>query len=229
MTCNLCNGSGLKSVLVTHKYTKIQIFKTEVCPCRLSALISQEQPILSFLEDRYLDDKLFDNRLKFNPAKLRENPNYLIRGGYENLCLHVKGLMMRHRFDDPKPLFLFCRSIDILHDYYVQQNDGSSPHLSETDKFALIVISLDTRENNTKLKDCISQVVYTRLKDRKPTWLFIPEGKNGLSECQQEYSKELTEYTAGYRSVDLAMDYGSGQTQQAVRTNTKLSDFGGLQ
>ena len=114
-----------------------------------------------------------------------------------------------------------CRAIDILHSFYVEQADGSHPKLSDTDKYDLMVITLDTEEKNIRLKNCISQVVYSRKSIRKPTWLYQP--KPTLSQCVQEYSPELEMYLADYKTITLeekSRNAKEGITESKKRAST---------
>lgn len=203
MTCSICGGTRQTTTIVRHPQTNLPQVKTRPCFCVLSELVSSEFPLLGFLADTYIPFDKIHAKLRFDPKNLRENPNLLISGNYDTLALNVKSIIMRHRFDDPKPGFLFCRAIDVLHNFYVQQSDGSSPHLSDTNRFSLIVMSFDTQEKNDKLKTCIAQVTYMRLREHKPTWIYMPEDRPSLASCAQEYSEELERYLKDYTRISL--------------------------
>jgi hypothetical protein len=168
-----------------------------------------------------------DHNLVFNPADLPACPNYIIKGSYALLALNVKALLMKYRFAEPKPLISFSQAIDVLHDFYVEQADGTSPQLSDTNKFALMVICLGTEEANKALKTVIAQVVYTRLRDRKPTWLYLPSSRHALSQCLQEHSPELDTYTAGYKALTI-VSAGGKETQPVSVNRDDAANFGGL-
>ena len=203
MTCPLCNGAKMRVVVAVHQPTGKKILKTNPCPCYVSELVSDTCELLKSWRNEWVPLNKIDVRLQFDPQELPKVPNYIIRGNYGSFCLSIKSLMMAHRFDEVSVPILFCRSIDILHDYYVQQKDGTSPQISDTDMFSLIAICMDTEEKNTMLKTVIAQVIQTRLRDRKPTWLYLPDNRQSLSACTQEYSPELEVYTAGYQKIEL--------------------------
>lgn len=213
MSCKICGGSRQTVAIETHPQTKLPYARTRPCICAVSELVSEECPLLGFLGDQYLPFNQIHKSLQFDPTKLGDCPNLLISGNYDTLALNIKSIIMKHRFNDPKPLFLFCRAIDVLHDFYVQQNDGTSPHLSDTNKFALVVMSLDTQEKNDKLKTCIAQVVYMRLRSHRPTWVYLPEDRPSLVSCSQEFSEDLERYTQSYRRVTL------GTSKEVRRTS----------
>jgi len=208
-------------VTVEHPYTKKPYLKTQVCLCKISEMVSNEYPLLSYLKSVYLPFNRIDPKLEFNTETPWKNPNLLIHGDYDQFTLNVKSIIMQHRFDDPKPRFLLSRSIGVLHDFYVQQDDGSSPHLSETLKYDLVIICLDTDEKNDKLKTVISQVVYTRKKERKPTWLYLPDHRPLLHNCTQEYSEELEQNTASFTRIIITKSNGT----QAPTSQSDAASF----
>jgi len=189
--CPLCNGDGHRVVVTTHKVSGLKKTSSMLCLCTQSKLTSADPNLclLKWLGDRYLPYDEIDNQLAYN-SDLSKSPNALIIGtSFGSFCLHVKSRLMQMRAMEPAPYIYACRGIDVLHDFYVQQNDGTSPRLSETEKFDLMVFTLDTEEKNDKLKTVIAQVVYTRRTIMKPTWIYMP--KPALSQCTQEYSQEL--------------------------------------
>jgi len=140
-----------------------------------------------------LPDKI-DKGLIFKPDDLSESPNYIFYDpDYEDFCLHMKSVIIKHRFlDDPIPMYIGS-SINVLHRFYVKQSDGSSPRLVDTDMYDLLIITLDNKEKNDPLKTVIAQIVYHRLRIRKPTWLYIPF-PSFSAEANWEYSDELKGY-----------------------------------
>jgi len=203
-TCPLCNGAGKKIVVTRHSQSNAPKTAIEWCLCMKSRFISESvsNKPLAWLKDIYLPIEEIDPQLDFDPINLQKNPNLLIKAtDFETFCLHVKSVLIKHRFQEPIPSIHFCRAIDILHDFYVQQEDGTSPHLSETDKFDLLITSLDTEEKNDKLKTCVAQIVYSRKCHHKTTWVYLP--RPTLSACTQEYSTELDELLKSYEVVTL--------------------------
>jgi hypothetical protein len=166
--------------------------------------------------------------LQFDPDNVQQVPNKMISGDYDALALNVKTIMMKHRFDDDRPLILFCRAIDILHDFYVQQKDGTSPHLSDTNKYSLIVMSLDTQEKNDKLKTCIAQVVYMRKRQHLPTWIYLPEDRPSLRSCAQEYSEDLERYVEDYEKVVLKVAKDARRMSASTSKSSDAESFTGL-
>jgi len=195
--CPLCKGEGKRIVVITHKISGLKKTAVEWCLCKQSQFASADPNLglLSWLQDQYLPYEEIDPQLKFNRNALSKSPNYLIAGtSFGSFCLHLKGVVMQQRALEPPPLIYAGRAIDVLHDFYVQQLDGTSPRLSETQKFDLMVFTLDTAEKNDKLKTVISQVVYTRKTTQKPTWIFLPYAT--LGQCTQEFSPELEQLLA---------------------------------
>jgi len=193
--CPLCNGSGKKIVAVTHRLSGTLKTSVEWCICMKSRFVSDSPncKILKYLGDEYLPLDKIDKRLIFLPGHLAESPNLFIYDtDFRNFCFHIKSVVIKHRFIEPVPLIYCSNAIGILHDFYVKQNDGSSPQLSQLNDFDLLIITLDTREKNEPLKTCIAQVVYSRLCTRKPTWLYITD--RVFNDKYWEYSDDLNSY-----------------------------------
>lgn len=227
MICPLCNGQRERLVKYIHPYTKRVVSRTEPCLCFLSDLVSNDCRLLEPWRQAWLLPENQDQNLVFNPADLASCPSYIIKGSYSALALNVKALMMKYRFTEPKPLISFSQAIDVLHDFYVEQKDGTSPQLSDTNRFSLMVICLGTEEANKALKTVIAQIAYTRQRDRKPTWFYLPSNRQALSQCTQEHSPELDSYTAGYKALTIAL--AKGQTDPSVSAQKDdAANFGGL-
>jgi hypothetical protein len=188
-------------------------------------MVSNENRLLSSWGGSYLPFNRMDSKLEYDPTKRVGNRSYVITGDYDTFCLNVKSLLMMHRFDDPKPKIMFCRAIDILHKFYVKQSDGTSPHISDTDEFSLIIACLDTQEKNDQLKTVLSQVAHTRNRDKKPVWFFIPPDRKVLSNCPQEYSPELEKLIKGYKAVEIA---ALASKKSQVVTKDEASSFEGF-
>lgn len=206
--CPLCGGDGKRLVLFKSIHTGREKVKVKICDCRVSSLVSEEYPLLSSLGDNYLPYERMDPQLVFKPADLRTSPNLLIRGDYDTLRYNIKSLIMRYRFEDPKPQFLFTRSISIMHDFFVPQSDGETPHLTYTNRFDLIIVCLGTMEHTEKLRTCLAQVVSMRAQDRRPTWLYLPEDRVGLEQCTYEYSDDLKKNASKYQEITLGVMAG---------------------
>jgi hypothetical protein len=110
---------------------------------------------------------------------------------------------MKNRFNTPKPRILFSRSIDIVQDFHVPQEDDVSPHLSSTLAFDLIIVIFGTVEKNKALAPCMAQMVMTRKEEKKPTWIYIPPPKTSVAQCDQEKSAELEEAIKDFKSKTL--------------------------
>jgi hypothetical protein len=226
MTCPLCNGAGKKMVIVRHSQSRLAKVVIDWCLCMKSKFVSENPAYNKLLKrlkssEDYLSFDKIDPQLKFIPENLSESPNLLIRSDPESLFfLNLKTIIMKHRFNDPAPLFLCCTSTDLLKDYYIQQNDGSNPQLSDTNKFDLLVFTLDNREKNDQLKTCVAQVIYNRLSIKKPTWVYI--NKPALSLCTFEYSEELEEHLKKYESVMLEE---KNENKESAKVQEDASNF----
>lgn len=225
MMCPLCNGQRERLVKYTHPFTNRMVSRTEPCLCFLSDLVSNDCRMLEPWRDSWLLPEEQDRNLIFNPSDLPSCPNYIIRGSYTALVLNVKALMMKYRFAEPKPLIHFSQAIDVLHDFYVEQKDGTSPQLSDTNKFSLMIICLGTEEANKALKTVIAQIAYTRQRDRKPLWFYLPSNRQGLAQCVQEHSPELDSYTTGYKTLTIT---AHGKEDTVAARKDDAANFGGL-
>jgi hypothetical protein len=201
--CPLCGGTGKKIVTIQHEATKKLKLAIQWCLCSKSKFVSENPGyrILAGLGGSYISLDSIDSQLKFDPDNLEKCPNLLIENTDDiSFRFHVKGIIMKHGFTIPAPLFFCCDSIEILKKFYVAQDDGSSPSLSDINKFDLVVIILGTNEKNDQLKTCIAQVVYNRLCVRKPTWIYL---RVPIGNCVQERSEELEEYLKRFQSITL--------------------------
>lgn len=218
--CKLCEGTEGSTVVVKHPYSNISVTKIEWCLCAKARYVSQSPnyKIISQLGSDYLPLEEIDPQLNFYPPPyLAKTPNLIIQSDDFNLfCMHIKSVIIKHRFNDPPALIYACRSIDILQTFYVEQGDGTAANLSDLNKFDLLIFTLDSKEKNSKLNTCISQVVYSRKCLKRPTWIYLPgnafDGSNrdifkaALSKCEWEYSPDLEELLWSFKKIQL----GSG-------------------
>lgn len=201
--CEFCNGTGETLVPVLYENTQIKKMASMPCVCFTSRLVSQENRLVRYLGDSYLHPDKMDQELIFLPESLPNSPNLLITGKYDDLVLQIKALLMKNRFLIPKPRILFSRSIDIVQEFHVPQEDDVSPHLSSTLAFDLIIIVFGTVERNKALAPCMAQMVMTRKEEKKPTWIYIPPPKISIAQCDQEKSAELEETVKDFKSKIL--------------------------
>lgn len=201
--CPLCDGSGERLLIVTDPVRGTRRLASQYCWCRVSSYVSDQYRLLDFLGDEYLQSDKVDKDLLFLPDKLPKSPNLIVKKTDMNsFLLNVKSVIMKYRFfHEPPCSIFFSQAIDVLHNFYVKQDDGTAPHLSSTDKYDLMIITLDTQEKNAQLNTVIAQVVQMR-KNRRPTWLYQPTPT--LEGCKQEYSEELEQMVkAHYKPVIL--------------------------
>jgi len=215
--CPLCKGEGKSIIILKHKLTGRPYTAIDWCACMKSRLVSQapNNKILIGLGDAYMPLDKIDPKLKFDPDNLGECPNYLVPNetSFETFCLNVKAIIMKYGFNYPAPSFYACDAIDILKKFYVQQDDKTSPSLSDTNKFDLLIFVLGTNEKNDPLKTCIAQVVYNRKMIKKPTWIYVKYPT--LNSCVQEYSADLEGYLASYDRINLADVDGRVKTRHS--------------
>jgi hypothetical protein len=184
--------------------------------------VSNSYDLLSIFGDKFLPFDEIDSRLEFVPGRSSKSTNLLIKGTDSTTLLYnLKSIVMKYRFNALAPTFLICRAIDILIDFYVQQEDGSSPQLATVNKYDLAVILFDTEQKNDKLKTCIAEVIHTRLTRSLPTWILLT--KPTLAAHVQEYSPALEEY---FRSFSvITMDSKSVSTTQATENKKSATSF----
>lgn len=237
--CPFCGGSGKRVHVVRHKQSRLRKTSVEWCLCTKSKAVSEStyNSMLSFLGDTYMDLKDIDKQLIFKPDELSESPNlFIYNTQFNNFCRHIKSVIMKYRFSEPNPLIYCCRSIDLLHKFYVAQEDGSCQHLSGTNKFDLLIVTLDTKEKNNQLKTCVSQVVYNRLCCAKPTWLYVPlsvqlklssedQLKALLSQCEYEYSEDLLKYIHVKYEKIILKDINDETIPQKTKSEKQAGDF----
>lgn len=187
--CSICKGEGKRIVFIKERMKTI----TEWCICFKSKYISQMYSMLEPLRGNYLPFDKIDSKLVFKPNELSKSPNiFIVDTDLTTFLLNIKSVIIKYRFtNNPSSIYL-CKSIEILKKFYVQQNDGTSPSLSDLDKYDLVIFTLDTKEKNDQLKTCVTQVVYNRLCITKPTWVYLP--KSTPLETTREYTEELKSF-----------------------------------
>lgn len=222
--CKLCKGVGEKISYRKHLGSGRMIPVSEYCICKKSEYISDNYRLLSPLGREYLPYDQVNKDLIFDPQNLRKSPNYLITGNESDFLLHVKSILMIHKFADQTLSFYCCRSIDVVQKFYVKQDDGSFPHISSTDKYDLMVFTLGVMEKNEALKSCIAQLVNIRMGHR-PTWVYLP--RPSLSGCEMEYSPELEEMLKNYKKITLKTSKSEmAGTSKLTSSQKNAANFG---
>jgi hypothetical protein len=225
MKCEFCNGTGETLTPVLFKKINIRKMASVPCVCFTSRLVSQENPIIQYLGDDYLHPDNLDSQLVFLPDDLPNSPNLLITGDPDNFKIQMKSLLMKNRFIVPKPRILFSRSIGIVQKFHVQQDDDTSPHLSATLTFDLVIVIFGTKEQNKALSPCMAQMVMTRKEEKRPTWIYVPPPKVSVSQCDQEKSTELEETVKDFKEVVLLTREGSIKTGANKESKSTAADF----
>jgi len=202
--CKNCDGSGEEVVLVTHKWTGLKMTARVWCQCKKSRYVSDTYKELGSLGGDYMPLDKLDTRLVFDRNDLAAVPNFVMQASTKDTYkLHMKALLMTHWFTEPKPRILICDTITLLQSFFVEQNDGTSPRLSDVNEFDLVVLQLGTVQSNSKLSTVVAQVVQNRLNCKKPLWFFLPVAN--LSQCTQEITPDLlTLINEKFKSIVLA-------------------------
>jgi len=215
--CTLCDGSGRNTVIMIHQHTKQPKAVSVPCPCYTSKVVSAEYKLLQHFGDQYLPPDQLDKRLNINFENLGTAPNYIINGTYDSFLFMMKSLIMMHRFALNKPRILLSRSIDIVHDFHVPQDDGVSRHLSATSVFDLVVVIFGSMEVNKAVSPCMIQLVTTRLDEKKPTWIYFSDV---LTPKSQEYSQEIIVLIEKYYrriSIETGLEFKRGNQSESKR------------
>ena len=192
--CPLCNGDG-RRIIIKGKNPRTNLLKvvTEWCICEKSRYISRTYDMLSFLGDAYLPLEEIDKNLIFDYENLSKSPNlYITSTSLSTFNFHVKSFIIKYHFISNPPNIYYCKAIDLLKRFYVKQEDGSSPSLSDLNHYDLLIFTLDTKEKNDQLGTCVAQVVYNRDCVCKPTWIYLPE--LSLLENARELTDDLKTY-----------------------------------
>ena len=222
MTCKYCNGTEKRDGVKTHLQSNKLISVSVPCWCFISKVVSEENKLLAYIGEQYSKNEN-DGSPRFNPDlvfvydDLKKSPNLLVQGrgrlADDVFLLNVKSVMMKYRFGQVKPRILFSRAIDIVHDYHVQQDDGTSLHLSSLSVFDLVILKFGTQENNKALAPCLTQLIQNRLEEKKPTWIYYPD----VFTVKKEITPELEQMLERYKKVDLAAG-------ESVRENREVND-----
>jgi hypothetical protein len=216
MICPICNDANVLAKKIKHgQSNRIQMGHV-MCYCKKSEAVSRMySKMLGPLESLYLPSGGIDTRLDFTK-------NLFIRGSYDSFLLQIKSIIVQNFLTEPQISIYFCRSIDLLHNFYVKQEDGSSPTLADTEKFDLIAFTLDTLEKNNQLKTCLAQIAHTRKCSRKATWVYM--ARESLSQCVQEYTPELQAILDTYTVVNLK-DIGIGIQKELTQSQKSAANF----
>ena len=191
--CPLCKGEGKRIIVVRNAVTRKMKTITEWCLCVKSEYISKSYEMLKPLGKIYLPLEKIDKYLILNYEELSKSPNlYIINTSMDTFFLHVKSVFIKYKFINNPPSIYLCKAINILKDFFIPQEDGSKPELSDMTKFDLFIFTLDTLEKNDALWSCVLQVVYNRYCAKKPTWVYLPQFKS--LETTREYSEELKSF-----------------------------------
>jgi hypothetical protein len=218
--CPLCKGSKQMLAIGKHVYTDIMKTFSVPCMCYISTTVSSQYKLLKHLGDQYMHPDKLSPQLSPDFKNLSDNENFILTGNYDALLIVIKALIMKHRFELNPPSILFSRSIDIVHDYHVPQDDGSSLHLSATSRFDLAVIVFGSNERNQAIAPCMAQLVQTRIEEKKPTWIYFPESMPALTPNSQEYSAELAQVLdKKFRRIGVKTD----MKIEAMKSHTKQS------
>lgn len=222
MICEICGGAEHITSIVIHPYTKLEKLVSSPCVCYVSRVVSNEYKLLRHLGDQFMPPEEIPEKFRIDLSDLSKNDNLSISGDRDTFVLMVKGLIMTHRFEYNKPRILFSRSIDIVHDFYVPREDGVSLHLSATSLNDLVILEFGTNEKNVAIAPCMSQLVQTRLDEKKPTWIYFPPTMPVLSVNGREFSAELVEsLDKFFKNVEIT---SAGLTlKKAVKSASKRS------
>lgn len=214
--CSLCGGSGQNIRVYKMNTGKLRSY-AEPCWCKLSNIVSGSYKMLSSFADTYLPIDEIDPKLEFDANDSSKSPNLLIQhdSSFDTFRVNVKSIIMKYRLLDP--LIYFDDSIDILHRFYVQQNDGSCLRLTETQKYDLFIFTLGTNEKNDQLKTIVVQTLYHRKIVRKPTWIYMLKPYDS---CVYEASDELKEYLKDFKVIKIA---DKNYKSKPVRTKSQIS------
>jgi hypothetical protein len=185
--CEYCDGSGRNPEVVIHSHTHLKKIISVPCICQVSRVVSAEYKLLQHMTDQYLHPDKLAKQLDINLSDPSGIENYIIEGPYDTFLYMMKALIMKNRFNAKKPMILLSRSIDIVHDYHVPHGDEDARHLSATSVYDLAVIVFGSMEVNKALAPCMSEMISTRIQEKKPTWIYFQEI---LTPKSQEYSEE---------------------------------------
>jgi hypothetical protein len=222
MTCKFCGGSGKAMAVITHSFTNKKKIISIPCICFISTLVSTENKLLKHLGEQYMHPDQLDPQLVVNFDNLPENNNYILTGSYDALLMAVKAIIIEHRFDPRNIRILFSRSIDIVHDFHVPQDDGIAPHLSSMSNYDLIITVFGTIEKNQALGPCMAQLVQNRLEEKMPIWIYFPETMPVLTPSNQEFSPELAVLLEkNFKKLTISSDVKIKQNQSASKQSVK--------
>jgi DNA replication protein DnaC len=215
--CPLCGGTGKKIVKAIHGLTDMPKTAVQWCLCTKSRMVSESPDcrLLAYLGGAYPEK--INKEFSLDIDDLDKNQSLLVTGHFDTFRMNVKGVVMNYRFHTYQPRIYCCYAIDLLRNFYVKQEEFS---MADVEEFSLLVFALGTKEKNQQLNTVINQVVYSRLKCRKPTWVYMPTQQ--LSECIQEYSQELEEHFKQYKKIRIEAE---GTISDKSQSKNEASNF----
>jgi hypothetical protein len=156
-----------------------------------------------------------DPLLDVNFSDLALIPNYLIAGNTDDFLLQIKALLMKYRFDSRHIKILLSRSIDVIQDFHVPQGieEEAPKKLSFLTNFDLVILEFETAEHNKALAPGMHQVVWTRIEEKKPVWVFFRSGFGNMTSCNEQSPGLLELFNKHFQQIELKASQNIIQNQ----------------
>jgi hypothetical protein len=166
---------------------------TQPCYCELNKYISKKFGILSPIPDATPEDS--NTVCK---AYGQKKPGILFLGS-EPLFLYIVKSFFLKGFTHKD--YMLLEGINVVEQYNVPQRDGNRPTIAYLDQYDLLAILFTSRSEPGTLKPCIADLVKSRFRLGKITWIYA-SSKEALSSAK-EYSEDLATYFEAYFTVNL--------------------------
>jgi TATA-box binding protein (TBP) (component of TFIID and TFIIIB) len=108
----------------------------------------------------------------------------------------------------------------VIQDFHVPQGidgDEAPKRLSYLTQFDLVILEFETAEHNKALAPGMHQVVWTRIEEKKPVWIFFRSGFGNIASCNEQ-SPGLSElFTKHFKQIVVKADQKIIQSQNVSK------------
>lgn len=198
--CKICGGSGIiygEGAKMICKQPGRVLFGQQgsLCICRRNELIENSS---SYFNSKYCP-LISDETAKNSFQKYSYNENFVFTGK-EFLFLNICKSVFVHARLNSSLEFNILSGLEIVQNYYVEQEAGALRTLDDLiNRTHLLVILCTTNLANKVLAKVVQQVVESRNRIGRGTWIYAPENFSSKT----EYSPDLINATLKWKTINL--------------------------
>lgn len=167
--CPYCNGTGGK--IVAGKQYELG-YGEKRCLCTLADIVNFKHPILKTVSDPIVEDVtsignkfrvIIDNEIQFK--------NSIFFGDIRKFLYLFKTLYIAYH-DIIKNKFELLEALQIVHNYHVEQVDGSDKDIYTLNVFNLVGITFINETENKAMDKTVHDTIQNRYLMRRGTWIY---------------------------------------------------------